>query len=113
MILKDVDQIVVSPTTIIEVHSIIKRKLKEHFLDQKQALWLREQVEIDFQYYLEIQWNVNLVNITKEVINELPLKILDCLQLASAILAKADLFITSDQILYQAAVKRIDKAVFI
>ena len=101
--LKKISEIIVSPVYILEFHSAIQRRLKEKTLAAHQAAWLLTEAKRDFHYYSQILWGEDLQQKAIEIIQKHHLKTLDSLQLASACLSQADIFITSDQKLFQTA----------
>ena len=106
-------EIIVSPVTRIEMHSAIARYVREKWLSDQNAKKLSIEIKKDFVFYSHVYWNENLEEKSMEIVQELSLKTLDAIQLASGVLSKADLFVTSDRRLFDKASKVIRKARFI
>ena len=64
-------------------------------------------------YFWRILWNENLEDKVVEIVHKHALKTLDSVQLASAILSEAQLFVPSDRKLYREAKKIVKRAQFI
>jgi len=112
-LLQGVSEIAVSPVTWIEMSAVIARRLREKTLSSQQAVWLQSEVRKDFQSFHRVIWNEALEKTAMELVYEHPLSTLDTIQLASGFLSKADLFVTSDQGLFEEAQKSVRKAVCI
>ena len=112
-VLTKANEIAVSPVTWIEINAAIERSVRDRSLPAEQAERLRTEVKKDFVYFYRVLWNENLEKIAIEIIHKHALKTLDSVQLASAILSESELFVTSDQKLYQEAKKIVKRAQFI
>ncbi len=112
-LLIDVSEIAISPLTWTEINSIFARRLRENILTPQQAAWLKSETERDFSSFHRVNWNDALENKAVELINKCSILTLDAVQLASGVLSKADIFVTSDKKLFQEANKVIRKAQFI
>ena len=110
-LLQDITEIAVSPITWIEMNAVVARRLREKSLTPEQATWLRSQADKDFQSFHRVMWSDTLEQTATELICQHPLSTLDAIQLASGVLAEADLFVTSDQGLFKEARKEVRKAV--
>lgn len=106
-------EIAVSPVTWVEVNAAIERRVRDQTLSRAQADWLRAEVGKDFAYFLQVVWNQNLERKAVELIHRYPLKTLDAVQLASGVLSKAEMFITSDHKLYTEARRVIRRALYV
>ena len=106
-------EIAVSPTTWIEMNSIIERRFRDKHLTLEKAQWLRTEVKKDFSYFSIVVWNKNLENKTVELIRQHTLKTMDAVQLASGVLSELEVFVTSDHPLYLAAKKNFRHVRFI
>ncbi len=106
-------EIIVSPVTRIEMHSAIAKHVREKWLSEQDAKKLSIEIKKDFIFYSRIFWNDNLEEKSVEIAQSLSLKTLDAVQLASGVLSKADLFVTSDKRLFDEASKVIHKTRFI
>ena len=113
LLLHEVSEIAVSPVTWLEMGAVIARRLREKSLTSQQATWLKSEAHKDFQSFHRVIWNEALEKTATDLVYELPLSALDAIQLASGLLSKADLFVTSDQGLFEEAQKRVRKAVYI
>ena len=112
-ILSEVSEITVSPITLLEMHSVIERKVREKSLSHAQALEVEKNMNADFDYFGVVVWNENLQITAKKLIRKYPLKVLDSLQLASGKLSEPAIFITSDKQLFKYAQDEVKRAVFI
>ena len=106
-------EIIVSPVTRIEMHSAIAKYVREKWLSEQDAKKLSIEIKKDFIFYSRVFWNDNLEEKSVEIAQSLSLKTLDAVQLASGVLSKADLFVTSDKRLFDEASKVIRKTRFI
>ena len=106
-------EIIVSPVTRIEMHSAIAKYVREKWLSEQDAKKLSIEIKKDFIFYSRVFWNDNLEEKSVEIAQNLSLKTLDAVQLASGVLSKADLFVTSDKRLFDEASKVIRKTRFI
>ncbi|MDD5673270.1 MAG: type II toxin-antitoxin system VapC family toxin [Chitinivibrionales bacterium] len=112
-LLNTIFQIIVSPVTIIEMHSIIYRRLRERSLSAADARWIENEFMTDYDYFGIVQWNEDLTKKSIALSRKYPLRTLDGIQLASSILSNAAIFITSDKRLHAFAVKELDKVTLI
>jgi len=112
-LLKKISEIIVSPIYLLEVNSAIDRRLKEKGLATQQAEWILSEITKDTDYFTKILWNENLEKTSIELIGKHHLKTLDAIQLASALLSLADLFVTSDKHLAAIARKELKQVRFI
>ena len=112
-LLNDVSEIAVSPVTWVEMNAIIARRLREKALTSQQAAWLTSEARKDFQSFHRVVWNEALETTAAQLVSDYPLSTLDAIQLASGILSKASVFVTSDRGLYEEAQKEVRKAVYI
>ena len=110
-LLNDVSEIAVSPVTWIEMNAVIARRVREKSLTSQQAIWLTAEASKDFQSFYRVVWNEGLETAATQLVFDYPLSTLDAIQLASGILSKADVFVTSDHGLYEEARKEVRKAV--
>ena len=58
-------------------------------------------------------WNEDLEQTATDFVYRYPLSTLDAIQLASGVLAKADVFVTSDRALFEQARREIRKALYL
>ena len=113
MLFSEATEMVVSPITRIEMHSAIAKYVRERWLSAPDAKKLSTEIKKDFAFYSLVYWNENLEEKSIELAQALSLKALDAIQLASGVLSKADLFVTSDKRLFDKASKVIHKTRFI
>ncbi len=112
-VLKELSEITVSPVTWVEFNAVIARRLREKSLSREQSVWLRSQAHKDFQSFHRVIWNEALEKKAAELVYQFSLLTLDAIQLASGILSKADIFVTSDRRLFEEANKIMRKTLFI
>ncbi len=112
-LLFSVSEIAVSPITWIELNAVVARHMREKSLTSQQASWLDLETRRDFQFYHRVLWNEVLEKKAVELVQQFFLSTLDGIQLASGILSRADIFVTSDRRLFEEASKVIRKTKFI
>ncbi len=112
-LLQEISEIAVSPVTWLEMSTVIARRLREKTLTSQQATWLNSEAHKDFQCFHRVVWNEALGKEAMDLVYEHPLSTLDAIQLASGVLSKADLFVTSDRRLFEKAQKRVRKVVYL
>jgi len=112
-ILINVTEIVISPITLLEVNSILERRLREKTLKNEDAAWILKEFKTDFNYFGVAEWNNNLEKESIKLIRKYQLKVLDGIQLASGIISSSKIFITSDKKLYKFAIKELEETVLI
>ena len=112
-LLEQLSEITVSPIYRLEINSAIERRLREKTLDCDHAEWIRKEIGHDFQFFNKVLWNDKLETLSTRLIQDYPIKTLDCIQLASAILSQADIFITSDRKLFHVAEYEMNKVEFV
>ena len=110
-LLQGISEIVVSPVTWIEMNAAIARRLRERSLARKDAAWLKAEARRDFQSFHRVVWNETLETTATDLVSHYPLSTLDAIQLASGILSKADVFVTSDHVLFENASREVRRAV--
>lgn len=103
--LEKISEIVVAPLYGIELNSALERRLNEGTLSHLQIATIRQEAARDLNYFSRVIWNESLERKAIEMIKKYCLKTLDSVQLASGMLADAELFLTSDQDLYKIAFK--------
>jgi predicted nucleic acid-binding protein len=106
-LLEDVSEIIIAPITLLEVHSILERRLREKSLKSSDAKWIEKEFFLDYSYFGVVDWNDDLQKECVRIIRKYQLKVLDSIQLSAAILAKVSLFITSDKRLFEASGKEL------
>lgn len=106
-------EIVVSPVTWIELNSALSRCVRDKSLTTKQFSSVLSEAKKDFDFFFRVEWNENLEHKAVEMVSKAFLKSLDAIQLASGVLSKADIFVTSDKKLFEAAKAVIRETRFI
>lgn len=104
---------VVSPVTWMEFNVALCKRLSNKSLTPAQVSWAISEAKIDFKSYSCVDWNEDLEENVIRIAQKSTLKTLDAIQLASAVLSKADIFVTSDKKLFEEAKKVIRGAQFI
>jgi len=102
-LLKSISEIIISPVTELEVNSIIERRLRDKTIELQDALWIEKEFTYDLNYFGIVRFEEKLLQMSIHVIRRYQLKVLDGIQLASAIIAKPDIMLISDRKLYIAA----------
>ena len=110
--LEEITELIISPITSLEINSVLERKLREKTITKAESVIVEKEYRKDLIYMGVVNWNSNLENKSIELIRKHQLKVFDGLQLASGVLSKSNLFITSDEKLFIKAKKEI-KCVFI
>ena len=110
-LLKDISEIAVSPVTWVEMSAVLARRVREKSLTTQQAAWLTDEARKDFQSFHRVVWNETLETTATRLVSHYPLSTLDAIQLASGVVSKAELFVTSDRGLFEEARKEVRKAV--
>jgi len=103
--LAKVSEVTVAPLYWIELNSALERRLREKTLSPPQAATIRQEAARDLNYFGKVLWRDALEKKAVEIIKKYGAKTLDSVQLASGILADADIFLTSDQDLFAIARK--------
>lgn len=112
-LLQSVTEIIIAPITLLEINSIIERRLREKTLSAADAKWIEKEFMFDLNFYGVVQFNEKLNSECIRVIRKYQMKVLDGIQLSSAIIAKPDVFIASDKNLHKSAGKEIKRVEFI
>ncbi|HMA64680.1 MAG: type II toxin-antitoxin system VapC family toxin [Fibrobacterota bacterium] len=102
-LLESISEIILSPVTVLEVNSIIERRLRDKTIEKQDALWIEKEFTYDLNYFGIIKFEDKLLQMSIRVIRRYQLKVLDGIQLASAIISKPDIVLISDRKLYTAA----------
>ncbi len=112
-LLEGISEIIVAPVYLLEINSAIERRIREKSIQLEEASRIRKEVDSDIIYYSKVVWNDDLEEQALRLIQNHQIKTLDCIQLASGILSKADTFITSDRKLFHIAEIELNKAEFV
>ena len=101
------DGLIVSAITKAELNSAFARRLKDKSIDKKSYEMALNEFNNDFEYIDVILYNSKTETETIKSIKKYAMKTLDAIQLASARLSLADVFITSDKKLYDIAMQEL------
>ena len=113
LLLEGITEIIVSPVYLLEIHSALERRLQENSAIPQQIARIRREVERDYFYFGKVIWNAALEQKGIELIQKYHLRTLDSIQLASGIVARSDIFVTSDRKLFDIAQKELKDVHFI
>lgn len=102
-ILETIDEIVVSPVTYVEVMCSMKRVCEEFRLKNEDFLKFKNELDLDFSYFHKIPFNDDLERTAFDLRQECRLKTLDLIQISSAKMSHAKIFLTSDKLLHKIA----------
>jgi predicted nucleic acid-binding protein len=111
--LRSVTEIIIAPITLLEINSIIERRLREKSLNASDAQWIEKEFLFDLNYYGVVEFNEKLISECVRVIRKYQMKVLDGIQLSSAIIAGPDVFIVSDKSLHKSARKELLRVEFV
>ena len=106
-LLDSVSEIIVSPVTILELHSAIERRVRERSLSRSVGKWIKKEFLSDYEFFALVEWSDDLVAEGLRVIHTHQLRVLDGIQLSAGLISKAGLFVTSDKRLSMAAGQEI------
>ncbi len=112
-LLNEATEVVISVLTRVEIYTALTKTVRDKSLSFNHSEKLRSEIARDFSFYSCVLWNKNLEEKAVEIVSKFSLKSLDAIQLASGLLSKADIFVTSDKKLFEAANTIIRKARFI
>jgi predicted nucleic acid-binding protein len=112
-LLESIHEIIIAPSTLLEIHSVIERRLREKTLQSKDAEWIEKEFLTDFNFFGVVEWNDELLEKAIRLIRRFQLRVLDSIQLSAAQLSGATLFVTSDKRLYKAAKSEFSSVTFI
>ncbi|MBI4245537.1 MAG: type II toxin-antitoxin system VapC family toxin [Planctomycetes bacterium] len=111
--LNDLSDVIVSPVCWIEMHSAVERRIHEGKITFIEAARIYTEMKIDFNFFGKVVWNDDLEHKSVEFVQHYQIKTLDSIQLASAYLSQAEMFVTSDKKLFDIAKKELKKVEFI
>ena len=112
-LLQPVSEIIIAPITLLEINSIIERRLREKTLSTHDADWIEKEFMLDLNFYGVVEFNEALNSECIRVIRKYQMKVPDGIQLSSAIVAKTDVFIVSDKHLYKSATQELKRVEFV
>ncbi|MBI3601410.1 MAG: type II toxin-antitoxin system VapC family toxin [Candidatus Omnitrophica bacterium] len=101
--IRNVTHITVAPTYLLEAHAALERRHRDKTFTKEQVRRLKEKIEEDFFSYHEIEFNSQLCETAKYLIASYPMVTLDSIQLAAAMIANTQAFLTSDKQLFKYA----------
>ena len=108
-----VTDIAVSPLTWIEMRSALARRMRDRILTQGEARRITTEARKDFHYFRHVRWTEALVEKSCGIADELDLKTLDSIQLASGVLSLPDCFVTADLKLFKEAKKLLRSVILV
>ena len=106
-IIQNINEIIVSPTTLIELHKSVQTRLRGHLIAEDESRRILNEIGRDYPFFQIVEWSAALEKTAVYLVNKYDLKTLDSIQLSCAIISTADQFITSDIQLSRAAKKEI------
>ena len=112
-LLQTVTEIIIAPITLLEINSIIERRLRKKTLSAADAKWVEKEFMFDLNFYGVVEFNEKLISECIRVIRKHQMKVLDGIQLSSVIITRPDVFIVSDKSLYNSACKELLRVEFI
>lgn len=112
-IIQKLDEIVISPTTLIELHKAVQNRFKGHLITEDESRGILNEIVRDYPFFQIVVWSSALEKTAIYLVNKYDLKTLDSIQLSCAVISAVDQFITSDIQLSKAAEKEIKRAVFV
>ncbi len=112
-IIQKLNGIVVSPTTLIELHKSVQNRLKGRLITEDESRGILNEIARDYPFFQVVEWSGVLEKTAIYLVNKYDLKTLDSIQLSCAIISAADQFITSDIQLSKAAEKEIKRVLFV
>ncbi|MEK6538728.1 MAG: type II toxin-antitoxin system VapC family toxin [Nitrospirota bacterium] len=112
-IIQKLNGIVVSPTTLIELHKSVQNRLKGRLITEDESRGILNEIVRDYPFFQVVEWSGVLEKTAIYLVNKYDLKTLDSIQLSCAIISAADQFITSDIQLSKAAEKEIKRVLFV
>ena len=112
-IIQKLNGIVVSPTTLIELHKSVQNRFKGRLITEDESRGILNEIVRDYPFFQVVEWSGVLEKTAIYLVNKYDLKTLDSIQLSCAIISAADQFITSDIQLSKAAEKEIKRVLFV
>jgi predicted nucleic acid-binding protein len=112
-LLHSITEIIIAPITLLEINSIIERRIREKTLKISDAKWIEKEFFFDLNYYGVVKFNEKMIQQCIKVIRKYQLKVLDSIQLSSALISEPEIFIVSDKRLFSAAQKELKQVKFV
>ena len=106
-LMNQADGIFVSTITEIEAFSTFRRLLIENAIGKNDYEILKDEFKIDYQYYNQVSFDMDVSNNAKILIDKYQLKTLDSIQLGTALLVNSeiDYFVVCDDKLIKSGKK--------
>lgn len=95
--LREADDVIISSLCLIEVTSTMSRLLREKRLDSADYRLIKTGFQEDLAWMTVIGVNEEVVNKSISIVEKHPLRAIDSIHLSSAVLARADLFVSADK----------------
>lgn len=102
-ILQSVTSVAVSPLCLIELHSILARRMRDNLLHKSEIDTILKHIRYDFHDFDVIEWSEDLEQQSLVITAQCNLRTLDSIVLAAGCVSGPDRFLTSDYRLYDAA----------
>ena len=99
-LLVSIEQIIVSPTFLLEAYIALERRFREKNLSNDQRIFLRNAIKNDMNDFIQVDFNQQLYGVALGLIERYPIATLDSIQLSSAVISRPDIFVTSDKKLF-------------
>lgn len=112
-ILKEVTELVVAPTTYLETLNTFKRLFTEKKINSSQFKNVMQTVNRHFGSFSVVLWDDALEEVIVKNVLKYGLRSLDIIQLSSAHISQAKVFISSDKQLVKIAGESIDQTIFV
>ena len=112
-IIQKLNEIIVSPTTLIELHKAVQNRLKGRLITADEARKILNEIARDYPFFQIVEWSSVLEKTAIYLVNKYDLKTLNSIQLSCVIISSADQFIASDIQLAKAAEKEIKHVRFL
>ena len=112
-IIQKLNEIIVSPTTLIELHKAVQNRLKDRLVAEDEPRRILNEIARDYPFFRVVEWGGALEKTAIYLVSKYDLKTLDSIQLSCALVSSADQFITSDIHLSKAAEKEIKRVLFV
>ncbi len=110
---EDAIEVYLSPAARVEAYHVFYRLKHSHPSETEHLYYGMREMEQDLRSFSVVMWDGALENKVLEVMEKVPIKSFDAVQLASALMVKPDMFITADKQLAVAARKFPLTVVFI
>ena len=112
-IIQKLNEIIISPTTLIELHKAVQNRLKGRLVTEDESRGILNEIARDYPFFRIVEWGSGLEKTAVYLVHKYDLKTLDAIQLSCALISSTDQFITSDIHLSKAAGKEIKRVLFV